>query len=159
PRAGHMIDRSKEFNSRWARHHCRTPALTTQAPSVECQDAPPSPVALTSPTRPKIRGLKCVSQNSATDRLPPMKAPLLLSLFAASTLLAAAPKPTLANVSYGPHAAQVLDFYKAQSEKPTPLLFVIHGGGWMYGDKSSYNNGAPYLAAGISIVAINYRFL
>lgn len=70
-----------------------------------------------------------------------------------------APKPTLADVPYGPHEQQKLDFYKAPSDKPTPLLFFIHGGGWLGGDKSSYNNGAPYLAAGISVVAINYRHI
>jgi acetyl esterase/lipase len=40
-----------------------------------------------------------------------------------------APKPTFENVSYGPHERNVLDFYQAKSEKPTPVLFFIHGGG------------------------------
>jgi len=71
----------------------------------------------------------------------------------------ALPKPTLANVAYGPHERQVLDFWKAESDKPTPLLFFIHGGGWMNGDKSGFNNVANYLSAGISVVAINYRFI
>ncbi len=68
-------------------------------------------------------------------------------------------KPTLADVRYGPHERNVLDFYKAPSDKPTPLLFFIHGGGWLNGDKSGFNNTARYLAAGISVVAINYRFI
>ena len=76
-------------------------------------------------------------------------------------LLAAdgASQPTLANVAYGPHERQVLDFYKAESDKPTPLLFFIHGGGWMNGDKSRFNDTAPYLRAGISVVSINYRLI
>jgi acetyl esterase/lipase len=69
------------------------------------------------------------------------------------------PNPTLADVAYGPHAQQKLDFYKAESDKPTPLLFVIHGGGWRRGDKETFNNQAPYLKAGISVVSINYRFI
>ncbi len=69
------------------------------------------------------------------------------------------PKPTLANVHYGPHEAQVLDFYQADSDHPTPVLFFIHGGGWMNGDKGLFNDGAPYLKAGISVVSINYRFI
>ena len=44
--------------------------------------------------------------------------------------------PTMANVPYGSHERQVLDFYKATSAKPTPLLFFIHGGGWVAGDKA-----------------------
>lgn len=66
--------------------------------------------------------------------------------------------PTLANVSYGPHERQVLDFYRAESSTPTPLLFFIHGGGWVSGDKSSVPDLERYLGAGISIVSINYRY-
>lgn len=43
--------------------------------------------------------------------------------------------PTKANVPYGTHERQVLDFYQAKSEKPTPVVFYIHGGGWQNGDK------------------------
>jgi acetyl esterase/lipase len=66
--------------------------------------------------------------------------------------------PTLANVPYGSHERQILDFYKAESDKPTPLLFFIHGGGWTHGDKNTVGNVKAYLAAGISVVAINYRY-
>ena len=46
------------------------------------------------------------------------------------------PKPTLAEVRYGEHERHVLDFWKADSETPTPLVFVIHGGGWQGGSLS-----------------------
>ena len=71
---------------------------------------------------------------------------------------AAAPAPTAANVPYGSHERQVLDFYKADSDKPTPLVFFIHGGGWVAGDKRNPGSLAPCLAAGISVVSINYRY-
>jgi acetyl esterase/lipase len=71
----------------------------------------------------------------------------------------AGPKPTMANVAYGEDPRQVLDFYKAESSQPTPLLFFIHGGGWVNGDKSGVGNVDKYLAAGISVVAINYRYV
>jgi hypothetical protein len=32
-------------------------------------------------------------------------------------------RPTLANVPYGEHQRQVLDFWKAESPRPTPVLF------------------------------------
>jgi len=70
----------------------------------------------------------------------------------------AQPKPTLANVPYGSHERQVLDFYKADSSRPTPLLFFIHGGGWVAGDKGRVASLDKYLAAGISVVSINYRY-
>ena len=36
----------------------------------------------------------------------------------------------LLNVPYGKHERQVLDFYPAKSNTPTPVVFYIHGGGW-----------------------------
>ena len=64
----------------------------------------------------------------------------------------------MADVHYGDHERQVLDFYKAESTTPTPLLFFIHGGGWVAGDKSGVGSVEKYLAAGISVVSINYRY-
>lgn len=66
--------------------------------------------------------------------------------------------PTLANVAYGTHERQVLDFYRADSDKPTPVVFHIHGGGWVAGDKRGVAALEKYLAAGISVVSINYRY-
>lgn len=65
---------------------------------------------------------------------------------------------TEANVAYGDHQRQVLDFYRAESAGPTPLLFYIHGGGWVRGDKADPPALQSYLKAGISVVSINYRF-
>jgi acetyl esterase/lipase len=87
---------------------------------------------------------------------------LSLLLFSALTLHAAVaplPKPTLANVAYGTHPRQVLDFWQAESRHPTPLVFFIHGGGWVGGDKSKVTAVDQYLAAGISVVSINYRLI
>ncbi len=70
----------------------------------------------------------------------------------------AAIKPTLANVAYGAHERQILDFYRAESDRPTPLLFFIHGGGWVGGDKASVPGLSRLLKAGISVVSINYRY-
>lgn len=68
--------------------------------------------------------------------------------------------PTAAKVSYGPHERNVLDFFQAKSDTPTPLVFCIHGGGWNGGDKSSYYGRVKlYLDNGISVVTINYRLI
>jgi acetyl esterase/lipase len=71
------------------------------------------------------------------------------------------PTPTAANVAYGSHERQVLDFWQAKSDRPTPLVLYIHGGGWVNGDKSGLSAAAikRYLDAGISVAAINYRFV
>jgi acetyl esterase/lipase len=77
---------------------------------------------------------------------------------AAAKAVPARPNPTFANVTYGRHERQVLDFWKAESRRPTPLVFYIHGGGWVRGDKNMVVGVDKYLAAGISVVSINYRY-
>jgi acetyl esterase/lipase len=67
---------------------------------------------------------------------------------------------TAANVAYGPHPRQVLDFWRAGTSAPAPVVVLIHGGGWVNGDKAGYRGAAKrYLDAGVSVVAINYRFV
>jgi acetyl esterase/lipase len=67
--------------------------------------------------------------------------------------------PTRADVRYGPHERNVLDLYLAESDKPTPVVLYIHGGGFRGGDKRTLNpaEGQSFLKAGFSIAAINYR--
>ena len=66
---------------------------------------------------------------------------------------------TEANVAYGNHVRNVLDFWKAESSKPAPLFIWIHGGGFRAGDKSSIPGDLlkQCLEAGISCASINYR--
>jgi acetyl esterase/lipase len=93
-----------------------------------------------------------------------MKLLAWLGVFFASTawVFAADPPkqipPTHADVSYGPHERNVLDFWKASGEGPRPLLVYIHGGGWTSGDKKQDTaKYQPFLDKGISCAAINYR--
>lgn len=68
--------------------------------------------------------------------------------------------PTVAALPYGTHERQVLDFWQAKAETPTPLVVYIHGGGWRGGDKGSFGVSVQqYLDAGISAAAINYRYV
>ena len=101
-----------------------------------------------------------------THRLPSMLATLVVSLLVLSTAYAqkaprgaAKPQPDLANEHYGPHERNVLDLWKAKSDKPTPLVVFIHGGGFRAGSKESISPALfTLLDKGISIMAINYRF-
>ncbi len=81
----------------------------------------------------------------------------LLALFVMGTAVRADDPKEFLNVPYGTHPRQVLDFYQAKSDKPTPVVFYIHGGGWRNGDKKT--NPKPFLAKGISVAAINYRYV
>jgi len=72
------------------------------------------------------------------------------------------PTPTKSEVAYGEHERHRLDFWQAKSDKPTPVVFVIHGGGWNAGSKEMVHRFVDVpklLKAGISVVAINYRMI
>ena len=68
--------------------------------------------------------------------------------------------PDVADVPYGPHERNVLDFWRAKSEKPAPLVIYIHGGGFRAGDKKSLSPVLFDLAMekGWAVAAIHYRF-
>lgn len=66
--------------------------------------------------------------------------------------------PSLRDVAYGLHARNKLDFWQAESDEPTPLVFYIHGGGWVSGSKEANSGPAlTLLDQGVSYVSINYR--
>jgi hypothetical protein len=72
------------------------------------------------------------------------------------------PKPTVSNYAYAHDSErQKLDFWQAKSDKPTPVVLLIHGGGWVGGSKNQYGAKViqPLLDAGISVAAIEYRFI
>jgi len=72
------------------------------------------------------------------------------------------PTPTVADYAYGKdHERQRFDFWQAKSDKPTPVALLIHGGGWVNGDKTTYGASAiqPLLDQGISVASINYRYI
>ncbi|MDP6447306.1 MAG: alpha/beta hydrolase fold domain-containing protein, partial [Pirellulaceae bacterium] len=67
--------------------------------------------------------------------------------------------PTFRDVKYGPHERNVLDFWQAESDRPTPVIVCIHGGGFTGGDKRvRFVTLDECLKSGISVAAITYRF-
>lgn len=70
-----------------------------------------------------------------------------------------ATQPDFKDVKYGPHERNVLDFWKATSDDPAPVVVYIHGGGFRSGDKKTLSPGLlrSCLASGISVAAIHYR--
>ena len=51
-----------------------------------------------------------------------------------------------------------LDLYQVRASAPTPVVIQLHGGGWIRGDRpDSYRSFAAFLAAGMSVVAVEYR--
>ena len=75
----------------------------------------------------------------------------------------------LNELAYGPDADQRLDIYWQGTrvgeprffdvaEDARPLLFWIHGGGWLRGDKAAqWHQAVPFLEAGWHVANTNYR--
>jgi acetyl esterase/lipase len=58
------------------------------------------------------------------------------------------------------HNAQKLDVYTPAAVGPYPVVVLIHGGGWVQGDKGEYKTSQKteaLLLRGYAVVAINYR--
>jgi acetyl esterase len=71
------------------------------------------------------------------------------------------PPPTNEDVAYGPHTRNMLDYWQAKSERPTPVLIYMHGGSFFLGDKVKIRSRPiidAYLQRGVSFASINYRF-
>lgn len=63
------------------------------------------------------------------------------------------------NLTYGPGSSQTYDFYdpKSNTDGPRPALLVIHGGGYVGGDKAWAKKVAnEFCPRGYVVVAINY---
>lgn len=89
--------------------------------------------------------LSCQTDNSLPPPPPPPPGPLK--------------DTTIQNIEYGTHSHQKLDLgLPAGRTTATPLIIVIHGGGWSQGDKNELTwllNGMKL--RGFAVANINYR--
>lgn len=72
----------------------------------------------------------------------------------------AVPAETFLNVQYGVDAFQAMDVYLPEGRNTsTPVVVLVHGGGWSGGDKSIFTAAdiARFTDAGYAAVNINYR--
>lgn len=72
------------------------------------------------------------------------------------------------DIPYGDDPAQRMDVYTPHRTSPraaptAPVVFMVHGGGWRFGDKAMPNvvdnKVARWLPKGVVFVSINYRML
>lgn len=86
---------------------------------------------------------------------------ITVGLIAAFERLTFAQAPAHSDVAYDDdHSSQCVDVYLAKSDKPTPAMIYIHGGGWRGGSKKSVPGWLKaFVAEGkLSVVAVEYRF-
>ena len=65
------------------------------------------------------------------------------------------------DIEYGPDASQRMDVYLPLHPAAAPVLFMVHGGAWMVGDKAASNvvtnKMKRWVPKGLIMVCVNYR--
>ena len=89
--------------------------------------------------------------------------PLAGSARGAAPPVARAEPRVVRNVRYGSDIRQRLDVYAPPDAKGAPVIFMVHGGGWAYGDKSARgvtaNKVKRWVPRGFIVISTNYRLL
>jgi acetyl esterase/lipase len=66
-------------------------------------------------------------------------------------------------VAYGPDARQSFDVYAPTDATGAPVIFMVHGGAWMIGDKTNRrvveNKVEHWVPKGFVVISANYRML
>jgi arylformamidase len=69
----------------------------------------------------------------------------------------------LPDLVYGDDSQQRLDVYAPQHAKGAPVIFMVHGGAWKWGDKASStvveNKVSRWVTRGFIFISVNYRLL
>jgi arylformamidase len=67
------------------------------------------------------------------------------------------------NVRYGSDIRQRFDVYAPPAAHDAPVIFMVHGGGWAFGDKSARgvveNKVARWVPRGFVVISANYRMI
>lgn len=86
-----------------------------------------------------------------------------VATFLLAGLPALAAQPNLTDLSYGSDPKQRLDVYLPAKTQDAPVIVMVHGGGWRFGDKSQIpawrNKVEHWTGQGIVVVSVNYRLL
>jgi acetyl esterase/lipase len=118
-----------------------------------------------SKTTPRLRSLLAVASLVAITCLSSCDKGLLQPTPTAPSGVnhnpSALPELFMPNVAYGPAPLQAMDIYlPAGRNNTTKVIVMIHGGGWMAGDKQDMAHIVPQLKAKwpeAAVVNINYR--
>jgi arylformamidase len=89
---------------------------------------------------------------------------LLLCAIAAPAMAATPPGvKVLHDVAYGPAKLQTMDVYLPPQPKGAPIILMVHGGAWAFGDKSNSqvyeNKVARWVTRSFIFVSMNYPMI
>jgi acetyl esterase/lipase len=69
----------------------------------------------------------------------------------------------LGDIAYGEAPAQKMDVYLPAHAEHAPVIFMVHGGAWRFGDKAAenvvQNKVARWVEQGYVFISVNYRML
>ena len=69
----------------------------------------------------------------------------------------------VSDVPYGKDSQQRMDVYLPQQARGAPVIFMVHGGAWRWGDKGAtnvvQNKVARWVSEGFIFISANYRLL
>jgi len=87
----------------------------------------------------------------------------LLRFSAIALLAATLVTPSVRDVHYGPGARQTFDVYAQPKLMRSPVIFMVHGGGWRIGDKSNRgfveNKVERWVPKGYVVISVDYPML
>jgi acetyl esterase/lipase len=76
---------------------------------------------------------------------------------------ASADEKKLADLAYGGDEAQRMDVYIPPEPHDAPIIMMVHGGAWIFGDKGMSrmyeNKAAHWLPKGYIFISVNYRLV
>lgn len=86
-----------------------------------------------------------------------------LGLFFVFAVSVAQAQDRLADISYGTGALQKFDLYSPPAPKAAPLIIMVHGGAWRFGDKANSgvvkNKAAYWTQKGYIFASVNYPMM
>lgn len=78
-------------------------------------------------------------------------------------LATAASAQTKSTIAYGPDRKQTMDLYVPKDARDAPIIVMLHGGAWRFGDKSNASvaqaKSAHYTTKGYVFVSVNTRLI
>ena len=88
---------------------------------------------------------------------------ICFAMISSGCLAASGDFTVLSDIAYGDHKDQKIDVYLPVGAKNAPVMFMVHGGAWRFGDKSSRtvvkNKVNRWVTRGFIFISINYRLL